>query len=91
MLPDPRIPRYYRIRYLTLLGGTLGDWQEAYSCYVKAEIIWRITKQWHCDGKDPVVNRALDNGHEGLNDLKCVRSVLCVRHALITHIKASLD
>ncbi|KAH7083686.1 hypothetical protein FB567DRAFT_550724 [Paraphoma chrysanthemicola] len=70
LLADPAIPRYHHIKCLTLLGGTLGDWQEAYACFVKAETIWRITKRWYCDDKDPEVREGLDDLREGLNELK---------------------
>jgi mRNA-degrading endonuclease YafQ of YafQ-DinJ toxin-antitoxin module len=52
LLANPAIPRYHRI--------TVGDWQEVYSCYVDAEIIWRITKRWHLNEKDPDVIESLD-------------------------------
>ncbi|KAH3913179.1 hypothetical protein HBH56_112750 [Parastagonospora nodorum] len=70
LLADPAMPRYHHIRCLTLLGGTLGDWKESYSCWVKAETIWRITKRWHCDDEDTEVKEALDDLQDGLNELR---------------------
>jgi hypothetical protein len=34
LLAKPATPRFCCIKRLSLLGGTLGDWEEAYSCYV---------------------------------------------------------
>jgi hypothetical protein len=73
LLADPAIPRYHRIKCLTLLGGTLGDWRQAYDCYVKAETLWRITKRWHKNDENPVVRQGLDDLGEGLNELKFVQ------------------
>jgi len=55
LLDEPTTPRFHRIKCLSLLGGTLGDWEEAYSCYVKAETLWRITRRWHVEGVYPAV------------------------------------
>ncbi|KAI4652006.1 hypothetical protein J4E93_002203 [Alternaria ventricosa] len=70
MLADHAIPRYHRMRCLTMLACTLEDWHEAYTCYVKGETIWRITKHWHRNGTNPTVNRALDELHETLEEVK---------------------
>ena len=70
LLADYAIPRYHRMRCLTMLACTLEDWHEAYTCYVKGETIWRITKQWHRNGTNPTVNRTLDELHETLEEVK---------------------
>jgi hypothetical protein len=89
MLSDPAIPRYHRMRCLTLLGGNLGDWVEAYSCYVKCFDLWRITKGWYRDSEDPAGNKTLVDLHEGLKEPKYVNFIWYVRHALITYHQAS--
>ncbi|KAF7678544.1 hypothetical protein GT037_003925 [Alternaria burnsii] len=55
LLADDAIPRYHRIKCLALLACLLDDWNEGYSCYIKAETIWRIAKQWHHDETNPVI------------------------------------
>jgi hypothetical protein len=72
------MPRYHHIRCLTLLGGTLGDWQEAHRCWVETEPIYRITKWWQCDDKDPDVREALDDPQDGLKELRFVHYVICI-------------
>jgi hypothetical protein len=69
LLADSVIPRYHHIRCLTLLSGTLGGWDKAYSSYVKAGTIRRITKRWHC-AKEP-----LDDLHDCVDKLKYISSV----------------
>lgn len=44
LLAEPTIPIFHRIKCLSL-GGTLGDWEEAYSCYLQAETLWRVTRR----------------------------------------------
>jgi hypothetical protein len=78
LLADDGLPRYHKIKCLTLLGGIVGNWQESYNCYVKAKTIWRITKRWHCDSEDPKVIKALDDLHEGLEERRYVQSMLYV-------------
>jgi len=53
-----------------MLACTLEDWLEAYTCYVKGETMWRITKHWHRNGTNPTVNRTLDELHETLEEVK---------------------
>jgi hypothetical protein len=69
LLAEYAISRYHRIRYLTMLAYTLEDWHEGYSCNIKVEAIWRVTKQWHCDETDPATNKALDL-REGLQEVE---------------------
>jgi hypothetical protein len=39
MLFDSRIPGSHYVTCLTLLGGIVSDWKQAYSCYAEAETI----------------------------------------------------
>ncbi|CAN9216763.1 unnamed protein product [Alternaria alternata] len=70
LLADDAIPRYHRIKCLALLACLLDDWHEGYSCYIKAETIWRIAKQWHHDETNPVIIKSLDHLHECLEEAK---------------------
>jgi hypothetical protein len=69
--------RYYRMKCMILLGGNLRNWRQAYRCFVDAEVIWRITNQWHSDDKDPGIIAALEEIHEGLEELRYVRNQYC--------------
>lgn len=60
MLQDTTLPRYYRIKTLILLGRTLGTWEEAESCRVRAEKIWRKVRRMHPTGQLREVDQAID-------------------------------
>jgi hypothetical protein len=70
LLHCPALPRYFRISSLILLGSTLGDWPEAQKCYVLAESLWRITRRWHPEGEDEVIDESLEELREGLVELR---------------------
>ncbi|KAI4715101.1 hypothetical protein J4E89_000787 [Alternaria sp. Ai002NY15] len=53
-----------------MLAGILDDFHEAYVSYVKGETLWRITKQWHGNNQNPVLKEALDDLHEGLEEIR---------------------
>jgi hypothetical protein len=72
LLSKPTIPIFQRIECLRLLGSTLGDYEEACSCCVQADTPRHITRRWYLEGADPVSEKALDDLHEGVNDLKYV-------------------
>jgi len=53
-----------------MLACTLEDWHEAYTCYVKGESLWRLAKAWYRIFPTPAANKALDDLHESLEDIK---------------------
>ncbi|KAK3074927.1 hypothetical protein LTR53_002238 [Teratosphaeriaceae sp. CCFEE 6253] len=69
LLAEPAIPRYHRMKTLILLGSTLGDWEEAEECRVRAEAIWRIVRRWQPEGQDVEVDAAMKELREALEDL----------------------
>ncbi|KAI4920042.1 hypothetical protein J4E90_002182 [Alternaria incomplexa] len=70
LIADSAMPRYHRIKCFTVLAGLLDDFHEAYVFYVKGETLWRITKQWHGNDPNPAVKKALDELHEGLEEMR---------------------
>jgi hypothetical protein len=70
LLHDSAIPRYFRIKLLLLLSSTLGDWPEAQKCYVLAESLWRITRRWHPEGEDEIIDQSLEQLREDLVELR---------------------
>lgn len=69
-LADSYCPRYHRIKTLTLLGNTLGDWTEAWECYVEADTLWRIVRRWNPVGEDEKVDAAMSEMKHALEALK---------------------
>jgi hypothetical protein len=51
------------------LGSTLGDWIDAYACYVDAEALWALTRQWHPEGKNEAVDIFLAELRNSLDEL----------------------
>ena len=56
LLKDPTIPRYHKMKTLTLLGATVGDWHEAHDCLLEAEALWKLARRWHLAGRGEVVD-----------------------------------
>ena len=72
LLAEPAIPRSLRIKTLLLLGSTLGDWEEAEDCRVRADSLWRDTRRWQPAGFDVGFDKAMADLREGLDKLASV-------------------
>lgn len=69
LLNEPAIPRYHPIKTLILLGSSLGDWQEAEDCRVRADALWRVVRRWHSEGEDAEIDVAVTELRDALNAL----------------------
>ncbi|KAF2129669.1 hypothetical protein P153DRAFT_267656, partial [Dothidotthia symphoricarpi CBS 119687] len=70
LLESPAIPRYHRMKTLTLLSATTGDWYEADAYRMEAESLWRTTRLWNPEGRDGIMDKFLAQVREELDVLQ---------------------
>jgi hypothetical protein len=56
LLADPAIPRYHNMKVLLLLASAVDDWYDANGYRIDAEAIWQITRRWHPEGQDDILD-----------------------------------
>lgn len=70
LVADSAIPRYHRIRVLTILASVVNDTAEAKSTYLEAQALWRTVRDASKVGDKEDLDKYLDEIREELDGLR---------------------